>query len=266
MSTEHDDPVLVDRAGGVATVTLNVPARRNALSRAMMAALGTALDDVTADGGVRVVVLTHTGPVFCAGVDLKEAAGPAHDGRGMEEGTRSLLALLRSIVACPKPVVARLAGAVRAGGLGIVGACDVALSAENVTYAFTEARLGLAPAIISLTTLPRMDPRKAHRWCLTGESFGASEAAAAGLVSAAVPPGELDAAVAAVTAELLQASPQGLAETKRLLSRPMLAAIDTYGEEFGRLSAGLFGSEEAQEGMRAFAERRPPRWAVARDR
>ena len=260
-----DQLVLTEKAGGVATLTLNNPAKRNALSRAMRAALEAALADVAADPTVRVVVLTHAGPVFCAGMDLKEASqgtGTDGSGDGMQGAVRSLLGLLRAIVACPKPVVAKIAGTVRAGGLGIVGACDVAVSAGSVTYAFTEARLGIAPAVISLTTLPRMDPRKAHRWCLTGESFDAHAAADAGLISQAVPQAELDEAVAAVTAELLLASPQGLAETKRLLGRPMLAALDGEGEEIGKLSADLFASEEAAEGMRAFAERRPPRWAV----
>lgn len=251
------DLVLVEAKGGVATITLNSPERRNALSQAMMAALVAALDTAAADDSVRVVVLTHNGPVFSAGVDLKEAATV-----GMAAGTRAMLGLLRAIVALPKPVVARIDGAVRAGGLGIVGACDVAVTVDTVTFAFTEARLGLAPAIISLTTLPWMDPRSAHRWCLTGETFDAAEAAAAGLVSQAVPLGELDGAVAAVTSALLAASPQGLAQTKRLLTRGMLAAIDADGEEILALSAGLFASEEAREGMAAFLERRPPRWAL----
>lgn len=249
--------VLVERSGGIATITLNSPERRNALSRAMMSALTEALDDVGKDERVRVVVLTHAGPVFSAGVDLKEAAE-----FGMEAGTRALLGILRAIVALPKPVVARITGTVRAGGLGIVGACDVAVSVDTVTFAFTEARLGLAPAIISLTTLPRMTPRIAHQWCLTGETFDARAAAEAGLLSRAVPRDELDAVVSAVTGELLRASPQGLAETKRLLSRAMLAGIDTSGEEILALSADLFASDEAREGMLAFLERRPPSWAL----
>jgi enoyl-CoA hydratase len=251
------DLVLLEAKGGVATITLNAPERRNPLSQAMMAAIVAALDDVAADDSVRVVVLTHNGPVFSAGVDLKEAAA-----LGMEAGTRALLGLLRAIVALPKPVIARIDGTVRAGGLGIVGACDVAVSVDTVTFAFTEARLGLAPAIISLTTLPWMTPRLAHRWCLSGEIFDASQAAAAGLVSQAVPPADLDAAVAAVTAELLKASPQGLAETKRLLSRATLARIDAEGEEILALSSGLFASAEAREGMAAFLERRSPSWAL----
>jgi enoyl-CoA hydratase/carnithine racemase len=257
-SDVRTDLVLVEAALGVATITLNSPERRNALSQAMMAAIVRALDEVAADDSVRVVVLTHNGPVFSAGVDLKEAAA-----LGMEAGTRALLGVLRAIVALPKPVVARIGGTVRAGGLGIVGACDVAVTVDTVTFAFTEARLGLAPAIISLTTLPWMAPRAAHRWCLTGETFDAAAAAAAGLVSQAVPPEALDATVAAVIADLLTASPQGLAETKRLLTRGMLARIDAEGEEILALSAGLFASEEAREGMTAFLERRAPRWAVS---
>ncbi len=134
------------------------------------------------------------------------------------------------------------------------------ISNDSVTFAFTEARIGVAPAIISLTTLPRMDPRVAHRWCLSGETFSRTQAAAAGLISSAVPAAELDAAVDAVIAQLLLASPQGLAETKKLLGRDMADLIDDKGEAIAKLSAGLFASEEAQEGMNAFIEKRKPRW------
>src|SRR6266542_1831582 len=206
-----DELVHYSVADGVATITFDSPRNRNALSRQLMGELFDRLGRAGDDETVRVVVLTHSGTVFCAGADLSEAA----DG-GMEEGTRALLRLLRDILTSPKPVVARIAGAVRAGGLGIVGACDIAIAADPVTFAFTEARLGLAPAIISLTTLPRMDPRTAARWFLTGESFDALAAAGAGLLSQAVPPGDLDAAVGGVVESVLLSSPQGVAETKRL--------------------------------------------------
>jgi enoyl-CoA hydratase len=160
----------------------------------------------------------------------------------------------------PKPVIARIAGPARAGGLGIVGACDIAIAAEDVTFAFTEARLGLAPAVVSLTTLPRMDPRTAARWFLTGESFAAPDAVAAGLLSQAVPAAELDHAVRGVIDSLRLASPQGLAATKQLLTRHLLEDIDEHGPALVDLSARLFSSREAREGMRAFLERRPPRW------
>jgi len=243
-------------ADGVATITLDSPQNRNALSGQLMSELLAHFDRTRADEAVRVVVLTHSGSVFCAGADLSEAA----DG-GMQEGAKALLTLLRTIADLPKPVVAKIGGTVRAGGVGIVGACDVAITVDAVTFAFTEARLGLAPAIISLTTLPRMQPRVAHRWFLTGESFGAPAAAQAGLVSAAVPADQLDGAVQDVLDELKKASPQGLAETKQLLGRSLVRDIDERGAEIVALSARLFASEEAKEGMQAFLEKRPPRWA-----
>jgi enoyl-CoA hydratase/carnithine racemase len=254
-----DEPlVLSATAGGVATLTLNSPANRNALSLAMLTALVDALDAAEADAAVRVVVLTHNGPVFSAGMDLKEAVVV-----GLEKVSGILLGMLRRIAALSKPVVIRLAGPARAGGLGIIGAADVVIAADDITFAFTEARIGVAPAIISLTVLPRMEPRKAHRWCLSGETFDATAAADAGLISQAVPAADLDAAVAAVLAELLLASPQGLAETKKLLGREIVGLLDRDGEEICALSAGLFASEEAKEGMTAFLEKRKPRWQQA---
>lgn len=251
-----EDPlVLVERSGALATVVLNAPARRNVLSLAMLEAMRAALAEVDADPGVRAVVLTHNGPVFCAGADLKEAAEV-----GLERNSGLIVDLLRAIVALPKPVVVRLAGPVRAGGLGIVGAADVVIASDDITFAFSEARIGVMPAIISLTVLPRMTPRQSHRWCLSGETFDAHEAAASGLISQAVPADQLDATVAAVIAELLLASPQGLAETKRLLGGPMLTVLDEQGPSIAKRSAELFSSPEAKEGMAAFLERRKPFW------
>jgi enoyl-CoA hydratase/carnithine racemase len=256
-----DEPlILVSTAGGVATMTLNSPAKRNALSSAMVTAIGATLDAIEADGDVRVVKLTHNGPVFCAGMDLKEAAE-----FGIDASAVQFAGVLRKIVTLAKPVVVRLDGPVRAGGLGIVGAADVVVCNDTVTFAFTEARIGVAPAVISLTTLPRMDPRVAHRWCLTGETFDAHQAVAAGLINQAVPAAELDPAVDAVIAELLLASPQGLAETKKLLGRPIADLIDDKGEAIAKLSASLFASDEAKEGMNAFLERRKPRWQTERN-
>jgi enoyl-CoA hydratase len=164
-----------------------------------------------------------------------------------------MLALLQAIVELPKPVVARLDGAVRAGGLGIVGACDIAIASARASFAFTEVRLGLAPAIISLTTLGRMTERAASRYYLTGETFDAHQAAACGLVTAAE--------VGAIADALRGCSPQGLAETKPLTTRTARAAFTARADEVQALSARLFGSEEAREGMLAFLQKRPPRWA-----
>jgi enoyl-CoA hydratase len=244
----------VDRA--IATVTLDSPANRNALSAQLVGELSAHLAAAAADEVVRAVVLTHTGTVFCAGADLKEQASEG----GPEAGTRRMLELLRTIVELPKPVVARIDGAVRAGGLGIVGACDLALASAQASFAFTEVRLGLAPAIISLTTLGRMTERTASRYYLTGETFRAPAAAASGLITAAVD--DLDAELATITDALRSCSPQGLAETKPLTTRTARAAFTERADDVQALSARLFGSEEAREGMLAFLQKRPPRWAA----
>jgi enoyl-CoA hydratase len=242
-----------DRA--IATVTLDSPTNRNALSARLVGQLRESLAAAAADPSVRAVVLSHTGSVFCAGADLKEQSAEG----GPEQGTRRMLQLLRAIVELPKPVIARLDGAVRAGGLGIVGACDIALAGPNASFAFTEVRLGLAPGIISLTTLGRMTERAASRYYLTGEIFRADVAAASGLVSAAVE--DLDAELATLTDALWACSPQGLAETKRITTRRLLAAFAEGGVDMQELSARLFASDEAREGMLAFLEKRAPRWA-----
>jgi enoyl-CoA hydratase len=246
----------VDRA--IATVTLDSPANRNALSAQLVGELNDHLARAADDDTVRAVVLTHTGTVFCAGADLKEQAAEG----GPEAGTQRMLALLRTLVELPKPVVARLDGAVRAGGLGLVGASDIALASDNASFAFTEVRLGLAPAIISLTTLGRMTERAVSRYYLTGETFRARAAAECGLITAAVD--DLDSEIAALADALRACSPQGLRETKPLTTREAARRFAERADEMQALSARLFGSDEAREGMLAFLQKRPPRWAVDR--
>jgi enoyl-CoA hydratase len=241
----------------IATITLDSPHNRNALSAQLVGELSAHLAAAAADDAVRAVVLTHTGTTFCAGADLKEAAAEG----GPDQGTRRMLALLRAIVELPKPVIARLDGNVRAGGIGVVGACDIAVAGPTTSFAFTEVRLGLAPAIISLTTLTRMTERDVARYYLTGETFDAATAAAAGLLTvAAADSATLDAELAAITGALRACSPQGLAETKPLTTRAAVDAFAQHAEQVQALSARLFASDEAREGMAAFRERRPPRW------
>ncbi|RLV48195.1 enoyl-CoA hydratase family protein [Nocardioides mangrovicus] len=238
----------------VGTITLDSPHNRNALSQQLVRELFDHLDTAAADASV-VVVIRSADRVFCSGADLSEAGS-----QGMEEGARSMVEMQRRIVAHPKPVVTRIAGPVRAGGLGIVAASDVAICADDVTFAFTESRLGLAPAVISLTVLPRLTARAASDTFLSGRTFDAAEAAAMGLVTRAVPAGELDAVVADMCDELTQAHPQGLRETKALLSAPLLERIDAGAQDMATLSARLFGSEAAKEAMAAFLSRsRRPR-------
>jgi enoyl-CoA hydratase len=173
---------------------------------------------------------------------------------------QALLSTLRLIVDVPQPVIARIDGNVRAGGVGLVGACDIAVAGPRSTFAITEARIGVAAAVISVTVLPRLDARSAARYYLTGATFDATEAERIGLVTIATD--DLDGAVASITADLRKGSPQGLVESKRLANRGVREAIERYGEEMVELSARLFASEEAHEGMTAFLERRQPRWSA----
>jgi enoyl-CoA hydratase/methylglutaconyl-CoA hydratase len=253
MTEQTDRPELVhlDLADGIATITLDSPHNRNALSRRLLTELFDALDRAEDDADARVVVIRSADRVFCSGADLTEAST-----EGMGEGTKALVALQRRLVTHAKPVVVRLAGPVRAGGLGIVAAADVVLCSDEVTFAFTESRLALAPAVISLTVLPRLTSRAAADTFLTGRTFGADEAAAMGLVTRSVAADDLDAAVADACAELLKAHPQGLRETKALLAGPLLAHLDANAEDMAALSARLFGSDEAREAMTAFLSRK----------
>ncbi|WP_432006848.1 enoyl-CoA hydratase family protein [Streptomyces parvus] len=232
---------------GIATLTLDSPANRNALSAALVGELRDALADCAADDTVRAVVLNHTGSTFCAGADLTAPPDP-----------EAFVGLMREIVALPKPVVARVTGHVRAGGLGLLAACDIAVAGEASSFALTESRLGLAPAVISLTLLPRVDRTAANRYYLTGERFDAAEAARIGLVTVAAE--DVEKGLAPVLDGLRRASPQGLAASKELVTATVLRSFDQYAEDLIARSAALFASDEAREGMTAFLERRDPAW------
>jgi methylglutaconyl-CoA hydratase len=214
------------------------------------------LETALADDAVRVVVLDHTGPVFCAGMDLKEAGGADAANQGVNE----FPAILERIWTSPKPVVAKLAGPARAGGVGIVAACDIAVAASTATFAFTEVRIGVIPAVISVTVLPRLRARAAHELFLTGETFDADRAAAIGLINSSVPADQLDDEVARYTGMLALGGPIALAATKELLRQPRSADLGTAFAEMLTQSATFFASEEGQEGTRAFAQKRPPSW------
>ncbi|MEU9253564.1 enoyl-CoA hydratase family protein [Streptomyces sp. NPDC048270] len=242
-------PVHAARATGVAVLTLDSPANRNALSADLVAELRAALADAGADPAVRAVLLTHTGSTFCAGADLKSPCDPAE-----------FLALLREIAELPKPVLARVTGHVRAGGLGLLGVCDIAAAGPRSTYAFTETHLGLAPAVISMPLLPRLDPRAAARYFLTAEAFDAAEAARIGLLTLHAE--DVDQALEPVLAGLRKASPQGLAATKALTAAAVRETLDRDGSRLTELSARLFASPEAREGITARFERRTPSWSL----
>jgi len=235
----------------VATITLDSERNRNALSRQLVGELGAHLATADGDAAVRAVLIRSAGTVFCSGADLSEAASD-----GMVEGARALIALQRQIATASKPIVVELGGAVRAGGLGIVGAADLVVAAESVTFALTEVRLALAPAVISASLLPRFTDRAAADLFLTGRTFDAAEAVQAGLVTRAVPDAELPAEVARSLGDLVKGYPQGLRATKQLLNRDLVARIDALGGELATLSGQLFGSDEAREAMTAFLNRK----------
>ncbi len=239
--------VHLETANQIAVITLDSEHNRNALSRQLVTELSAHLATADADGDVRAIHLRSAGTVFCSGADLSEATSG-----GMEEGAKALVTLQRQIAAGDKPVVVGLAGPVRAGGLGIVGAADIVMAAESVTFQLTEVRLGLAAAVISLSLLPRFTDRSAAELFLTARKFDAVEAAAIGLVTRAVPDAELQSSVSGVLAGLIKGYPQGLRETKKLLNREVIARIDEFGDEIAALSATLFGSDEAREAMLAF--------------
>jgi enoyl-CoA hydratase len=204
------------------------------------------------------VVLGHTGNTFCAGADLGEASG-GDPSEAAADRAREGAALMRAIVS--SPVSAAIDGHVRAGGMGLVGACDIAVAGPRSSFALTEARVGVAPSIISLTLLPKMSARAAARYYLTGEKFDATEAAAIGLITMAAE--DIEAAVAALIDNVRRGSPQGLAASKALTTAAVLAGFDRDAERLATDSARLFVSDEAREGMLAFLGKRPPRWAVS---
>ncbi|MFD3437334.1 enoyl-CoA hydratase family protein [Streptomyces sp. NPDC058685] len=241
--------VAIAHERGITTLTLDSPANRNALSARLVGELAQALADCAKDDAVRAVVLTHTGGTFSAGADLKAPPNPY-----------TFVDLLRQIVTLPKPVVARVSGKTRAGGLGVLGACDMAVASSDSDFAFTEVRIGVAPAVISLPLLPRLDPRAAERYYLTGERFDAAEAARIGLLTLAAD--DVDEALAPLLGGLRKASPQGLTASKRLVTARVVDAFERDAEDLVQRSASLFASAEAREGMTAFIERRDPVWEL----
>lgn len=251
-----DELVHFEVADGVGTITLDSPHNRNALSAQLRRELKGHLDAATNDDAVRVIVLAHTGKVFCAGMDLKESRSADSDQQGVNE----FPALLEQIWTSPKPVVAKVAGPARAGGVGLVAACDIAVAAETATFAFTEVRIGVVPAVISVTVLPRLNARQAHELFLTGETFDGRRAAEIGLLNSAVPADDLDAEVKRFTDMLALGGPIALAATKAMLTGQRPESMNDDFAEMLQLSARHFAGEEGQEGIAAFAEKRKPGW------
>jgi methylglutaconyl-CoA hydratase len=256
------DLVRTATGAGVTTLTLDSPANRNALSTPLMTRLLDLLGEALVDNDCRAVVISHTGPVFCSGADLKETAAAYASGTvpaGM------LGDVLAAIWECPKPVLARVGGPARAGGLGVIAAADLAVCADEATFAFTEVRIGVIPAVISATVLPRLHPRAAAELYLTGDTFDGRRAAEVGLVTASVPADGLDDAVRGYCDSLVRGAPGALAGAKELLRRPGTAELRADLARLSALSTGYFLSDEGREGVTAFREKRLTRWVAALD-
>jgi len=247
-------------AGGVATITLDSPVNRNALSRQLMSDFDAQLHAALADDRARVIIITATGTVFCSGADLKEQRSANETGAPSTLGAASLPNMLNTIWESPKPVLARINGHARAGGIGIIAACDLAVAVDHATFAFSEVRIGVAPAIISVFIVPKIGVTKAMELFLTGDTFDAPAAEAMGLLNAAAPAADLDAAVARYVDSLLKGGPDALAACKRLVRDVPGQPVAQMLKVMAARSASLFASREAREGMLAFAEKRAPRW------
>jgi methylglutaconyl-CoA hydratase len=239
--------------GPVATITLERPDARNVLSAELVESLGSNLERAFTTDAVRVVILTNSGNTFCAGADLRSPSSV--------NSRHNIVSILRAIVDAPKPVVGRIAGHCMAGGVGLAAACDISIAVEDVRLGFTEVRVGVAPAIISVFCLPKLRRGDALELFLTGEQFDAARAVELGLLNRAVPSTELDSNVASVVESLLRGAPKAQRAAKELIRRVPEMPRDVASRWASRLSTELFESEEAAAGIAAFRERQPAPWA-----
>ncbi len=254
------EPVRLEISGDVATITLDRPENRNALSAELVGRLCDHLGTAMSDDAVRVVVLTNTGTTFCAGADLSaERPGPGTAGGNGRDFTD----VFRLVLDGPKPVVGRIAGHCTGGGVGLAAACDLSVIVEDAIVGFTEVRIGVAPAVISVVCLPKLSRADAAELFLTGRRLPAARAVEVGLLTRAVPAGQLDATVEGVIDELRRGAPGAMAATKELIARvPSMARDEAFAWTAER-SAALFAGEEATAGIAAFRQRREPPWVTS---
>ncbi len=254
---DHDQrATLYDVVDGVATITLNRPERKNALSDELVNSLADDLDSAMADDAVRVVVVTNTGNTFCAGADLKA------DQPGQQKGQakRTFVDVMNLILDAPKPVLGRIDGHATGGGVGLVAVLDISVMRDDAKIGFTEARIGVAPAVISVVCLPKMRRADASELFLTGDRFTPARAAEVGLINRAVPADDLDTALHDLTSMVVRCGPMALAACKELITRvPSMDRAAAF-EWTGATSQALFQSEEAAAGIAAFRERRDAPW------
>lgn len=248
------DATLYELRGDAAWITLNQPERRNALSDEIVAGLGNHLRTATDDPQVRCIIITGAGPAFCAGADLKSG--------GIKAGEENpFVGVMTAIWDAPKPVIGRINGHAFGGGVGLAAACDLTVAADTAMFSFSEVRVGVIPAMISVVVLPKLGIQNAMWLFLTGERFNAQRAAELGLIHRAVPAVDLDSAVNDVIGMIRLGGPNAVREAKQLVRRIPLMSMDEGFRYTTKKIGELFASEEAAEGMRAFAEKRKPKWA-----
>ena len=246
---------------GVARLRLHRPEVRNAFNAELVSELAQAGEELAAENGVRVVVLSGDGPSFSAGADLEWMRSMR--GRSREDNlddARAVSAMLRTLDELPCAVIGRVHGHAMGGGVGLIAVCDAVVAARDTVFALTEVKLGIAPAVISPFVVRKIGRSHARALFVTGEQFDAAWAERIGLVHLVVEAGQVDAAVEAMVDQVLAAGPHAVAAAKRL-PELALAPIETATETTAAVIAELRVSDEGQEGMTAFLEKRRPRWA-----
>ncbi|OYQ41617.1 enoyl-CoA hydratase [Rhodoferax sp. TH121] len=250
--------------GALLTITLSRPEVRNAFNDEVIAELTQAFQTAAASAEVRAVVLAAEGPAFCAGADLNWMRRMADYTRAENLADAAKLAeMLRVIYACPKPTIARIQGDVVAGGMGLVAACDMAVTVDTAGFCLSEVKLGLIPATISPYVIRAMGARAAHRYFLTAERFSAQEAHRIGFVHEVVPAEQLDAKVAELVKALVSASPNAVRSCKELVQTVAEREID--GALIAQTVEGIAdirSSTEGKEGVQSFLQKRKPNWLV----
>jgi len=243
---------------GAAWITLNRPENRNALSSILVSELYDHLKAANDDPAVRCIVITGTGPAFCAGADLKSPPGQTIEGGGPAVPYAEVLT---TILDSDKPVIAAVNGAAFAGGLGLVGAADIVITADDVKFSFSEVRIGVIPAVISVVCLPKLGTHHGMKLFLTGERFTGTQAVEMGFAHRAVPLEQLIEAVQEEIDMINLGGPNAVVECKKLVRRVQELSIEAGFKETSDWSARLFKSEEGTEGITAFREKRKPSWA-----
>jgi methylglutaconyl-CoA hydratase len=255
--------VVIELHNGMSRVTLNRPDRRNAFDVGMVDALCKAFDELSRNPSVRVIVLTGNGSVFCAGLDLNWVGSKGVSASEAQKDAARLTEMFRAIDECPCPVIGRIQGAAYGGGVGLMAVCDIAIVVEEATFALSEARLGLVPAVIAPFLLRKTGESFMRRFCLTGEPFSALAAQQWHLVHDVTERHKLDSRVDELVSMVLQLAPQATRDTKALFRRLLTLPEHERSRTCIEANAHARLAPEAQEGLRAFLEKRSPSWSVA---